>query len=1049
LIIQVCCPAHEPGASHLKRKDLSYCLQFLAMMAVGLLIPLHSFAQAVDPVITQEYFIQQPDDEDLLITISAFEAEFESKISGPGGETLLQSAIRGSRIVPIFQYLYAPRSRRQIDIEVTSSLHTERTEFGIELTRLKPWDSRSSSVSQAYKMLSFGTEVSADDSQVNWTVKINSLVKAGQLFEQYGMLEMGLWANYLTAHLIHFHLHDHAMVYNMTRKLLGDLRGTRLEKIALATLQLQSLALIGLKRSGSLEMSPGKEDPVQVALSQAAGLAESMGYYFEQARALYASGVEYAEQSLYPEALEQFQLAVKAADSVGSAELATEIRESIVQIHTVQGDSPATSEVLQEIESQLVEDGAGDELALNLLAQARLLMANYHYGEAFEVLTGALSHENNSAIRRQINFELAKIFHETGRLDDALQYLKLADINPDNKQRRRQNPVVDIGQGLGILADTYRMRADYQMMQAARRAQGRYQVPADQFLYDQGLDAVASAGKGNQQAAAFFRKSFDAATKTGHDDLKHLSRMQYCANTRSAGGICSNSSLKSAYEWLKTTGRPRLAAEAMFLRAQTLENSGSYGEALVVMDQLLDEIHLLRHSLAGSLGAWYWERREQVFETSIRMLLADSKRRNSNDGAASLLALSKIRFIESYTGVELALHGEHAKNDPLRVLLAEREDTASGTAAGGLAERINSGLESLRIGFRNQFEFLSGSGLQRYLRTLKSDEMVLTYHLSPAIAQAWVAHKGRVVRRDIARPAALFRTLKASREGLDTKGLNTFNREMEGLGDRLLTPIADLLKEKIYWIPAGPLLGFPVDALRFNGRYLVEGHDVLSLLSFPVNTDPHKSLKVNSLQNVFLAGNPQDYSGDYATRLETSREIRAVTDIFVGPGLQIIQGVALLPDEFESMEFLQSNVAHLSMPGLINLKYPYESGLELSESEYEPGRLVLRPAAIRSQELSAELVFLSSTRTTENPLSNFSSHPGLVSGLIDAGAGSVIANLWAGNEGSGEGFITDFYRTLQSSGDIAVSFRESRLRNMNDNRADGLYDWAGYQLYIR
>ena len=107
--------------------------------------------------------------------------------------------------------------------------------------------------------------------------------------------------------------------------------------------------------------------------------------------------------------LTQFQQAVQIADSVGSGELATAIRESTVEIHTVQGDAPATSEVLQEIESQLVEDGDNEELALNLLAQARLLIKNYHFGEAIEVLSGAMSYQNNSAVRRQINFELAKI----------------------------------------------------------------------------------------------------------------------------------------------------------------------------------------------------------------------------------------------------------------------------------------------------------------------------------------------------------------------------------------------------------------------------------------------------------------------------------------------------------------------------------------------------------------------------------------------------------------------------------------------------------------
>ena len=1031
------------------RRHLLNHLLALAIFMTGLMVPSVSRAQVVDPVITQEYFIQQAVDEDLLITINAFEAEFESTVTGANGKVLLLSGIKGSRIVPVFQYINAPESDRQLDIEVTSSLHTGRTEFGIELTRLKPWDSRSSSLSQAYKLLSFGSEVENIDSQANWTVKIESLFKAGQSFQQFGMQEMRLWANYLTAHLIQFHLHDHSMVYSMTRELLADLRGTRLKKIELATLQLQSLALIGLKRSGSLRQSADKTDSVQIALSQTAELAESMGYYFEQARALYASGVEYADESLYSSALEKFQLAVKAADSVESAELATAIRESIVQIHNIQGDAPATSEVLQEIESQLVEDGGGDELALNLLAQARLLMTNYHYSEAQEVLSGALNYENNSAIRKQINFELAKIFYETGRLDEALNYLQLAEIKPDNGQKRRANPVIDVGEGLRILANTHRMRGEYVPMKQARSAQGQYQTEPDQYLYDQGLDAIARTGRNNQKAPAFFKRSFETATTAGHVDLKHLSRLQYCVLAGPADGICSKAGLNASYKWLMTAGIPKFTAEAMFLRANRLTLDGQRSEALAVMERLIDDVHLLRHSLAGVLGAWYWERHEEVFETWLGMLVTDSKQRNRTDGSASLLALSKIRYIEGYTGLELDLSGISAGNDRLRAQLAQRADPATGTSAVALNDSINGGLDKLRTSFHKDFEFLSNAGLQKYLRSLANDEMLLTYHISPAIAQVWVGQKGRVQRRDIANPADLYKALQASRENLENAGLNAFNRKMDELGSRLISPVADLLKDTIYWIPAGPFLGFPVDALRVNGRYLIERHSVVNLLSFPANTNPGSSLQTGSLQKVFLAGNPQDYSGDYATRLETSAEIRAVTDIFVGPGLQIIQGVALLPDEFQSTDFLQANLVHLSMPGLIDLKYPNESGLELSESEYGPGRVVLRPETIRAQKLSAGMVFLSSTRITGGPLSGFSSWPGFISDFIAAGAGSVVVNFWSGDDESDEGFITDFYRTLQASGDTAQSLRESRLRYMKNNRTNGLYDWAGYQLYIR
>ena len=75
----------------------------------GLAIHGVSSAQAETPVISKEYFIQQNIDEDLLITINAFEAEFESSVIGVNGEVLLSSAVPGSRIVPVFQYINAPR----------------------------------------------------------------------------------------------------------------------------------------------------------------------------------------------------------------------------------------------------------------------------------------------------------------------------------------------------------------------------------------------------------------------------------------------------------------------------------------------------------------------------------------------------------------------------------------------------------------------------------------------------------------------------------------------------------------------------------------------------------------------------------------------------------------------------------------------------------------------------------------------------------------------------------------------------------------------------
>jgi CHAT domain-containing protein/tetratricopeptide (TPR) repeat protein len=1030
-----------------KKYPLLYLL-LTAIFVAAAVWPKVSVALADQQSTNTEYFVQQAPDEDILITINAFEAEFESVISGEAGKVLVISGIPGSRLVPVFQYVLSAGKGRQLDIKVNSSLNTGRSQFGLELTRLTIWDERSKAVARAYQLLSFGMETSRSTSAADWSVKIDSLLNAGRVFQQFGMKEMRLWSNYIAAHLIHFHLHDHGIVYNMTREILTDLKGSRLQKVELATLKLQSAALIGLKRSGTLNVRANTPDPVQAALSRVAVLANSMGFYFEQAWAFNTSGVEYAVDLDYARALQQFQLAVQIADSVGDSELAKDIRESTVQIHAAQGNTPASGEVLREIETQLVEEGGGDELALNLLAQGRLLIRNYLYDQAADVLSQALAYENSSGIRRQINFELARVFYETGRLDESMVSLRLAKINMDGSQQKRINTVIDVGEGLRIMSDIHRAKGEFAQMRKARNAQGRYKPIAANYLYQQGLDELAQTDRTRQKAQSLFRRSHEAATNSGLVDLKHLSHLQVCALGNTGNGLCSNAGLRTAYTSLLDSGIPRLSAQAMVLWAQIQVLNGQHSAAIDVMSRLVDEIHFLRLELPGVLGAWYREHRETMFEYYLGLMVSDSAHSVRDEASASLLALSKIRQIEKDVGSDSILNTDSGKTELLRIQLAQRAKPEPRQNLTVLTNEVNRGLSTLRLPFKKKYAYLSKTGLQKYLRSLTANERLLTWHISRSSAQVWIGQKSRVQRFNIANPASVYKALQEARQNLANTGISSFNARMDALGKRLLEPVARLLSDNIYWVPAGPLLGFPLDALRLNGRYLAESHSVVNLLSFPANINPGASLQTGPLKNVFLAGNPQDYTGDYAVRLETSPEIRSVTDIFVGPGLRIVQGAALLPDEFQSVDFLKANLVHLTMPGIVDLRHPGQSRLELSESEYAPGRTSYGPKDIRSTKLNARLVFLSKARLENQPLSAFASHPGLISDFAVSGARSVIADLWASDGARADAFVRNFYRELNASGNAATAMSAAKRQYLFSHSKDGLFDWAGYQLFI-
>jgi len=605
---------------------------------------------------------------------------------------------------------------------------------------------------------------------------------------------------------------------------------------------------------------------------------------------------------------------------------------------------------------------------------------------------------------------------------------------------------------LRIMAAIYRDKGEFSKMRQARTAQGQYKPEQAAFLYQWALDEIASRSGKGESAQSLFRQSFKAAVSTGNHDLKNLSRLQICVLKGTRDDLCTQAAINNAYDALRASAVPRRSTEAMYLWAQILVKSGRNSQAVEVMDQLADEILFLHETLPGVLGGWYREWHEKLFEYYLELSVRSAGGPGKASGLESLLALSKIRYIERRSGVNSVAGKPSASIELLRVQLAQRENSAPGDVFPDLNRQINRELDALRSSFAGTYDFLTISGLQKHLRSLSDHEAVLTYHINPSKARVWVARKGQVQQRDIANPGTLYRALQQARSGLENVGVSTFDKHMDTLGKHLITPVIDLLPKTIYWIPAGPLLGFPLDAARVNGRYLLEDHSLVNLVSFPSSPDPHATLQIGAQEaakrRMFLAGHPQDYSERYASSLDTSGEIRLLADIFVGPGLRIVQGTALLPDEFQDERFAQAELIHLTSPGIIDLNYPEQSRLQLSGDEYNPGRTYFLPPDLGETELNAELVFLSATRTMGEPHSGFSNKTGLVSGFLNQGAAVVIASLWENHGNATDAFVTDFYNRLLRSGNITDSLTEARRQYLARHRESGLYDWAAYQVFI-
>ena len=262
-----------------------------------------------------------------------------------------------------------------------------------------------------------------------------------------------------------------------------------------------------------------------------------------------------------------------------------------------------------------------------------------------------------------------------------------------------------------------------------------------------------------------------------------------------------------------------------------------------------------------------------------------------------------------------------------------------------------------------------------------------------------------------------------------------------------LGPLLAGLPPTVYTVGAGNLGGV-LEAVAVKGRLLAETHQFPALGGFPDANVIARQASFPWPEQFFVAGNPLDWSSDYPEGLQTTAEIRTVSERFVGAGLHIVQGNALLPDEFGDQRLTQSRIVHLAMPAVIDLAQPERSWLELSEPGRGQGRARLTPADLRQWRLEDAVVFLSQSTLRGARADRFAARVGLVHDLLDAGAVAVIAGRWpAGPEFAGR-FAAAFYAELERSGDVAAAFAATQRRFLRDAEP-GAMDWAAYRLYLR
>jgi len=756
----------------------------------------------------------------------------------------------------------------------------------------------------------------------------------------------------------------------------------------------------------------------------------------ETARALFIDGLAFEQQDRMDEAVQKFRAALDVALTTSNLELTNEIRGTAAIAYESQGSTTGAIELLNDI-SNNQEGDAGREVIENLFEKGRMLNSTYRYEEAMTELGQALSlQQGNSAFASwgATGLALARSYFSLGEMDRA------RDLILDSVARTRLDTNrAALIEAYGALARIFRSRNEFEQMALYREKQGTL-LDSDEsrlsFLFESGLDSWKSEGPGSSRAGELMAQSRRLANTVGDSLASHRANLYQCLFRLERGGqsACTATAVGTAFSALSASGIPFIALDASLIKAMILFREGKPGQARILLQDLVDDLLFFRQKLPGVLGAWYWLTKAEIFEQYLASASAGT------NGKQTLLALDRIRLVE----------GPNKSAEPeqqLRALLARRE---SETGAGSVesANRADAEWRKQRRDFAPFITPLSDKSLANMLSGLSRDQSILSYYFGRSNVYALLGGRNGVSMVKLGSSGAVSGQIERMRKSEESGGIELVPY-LDALGKSLLRPISKSLTRNVYLMATGPLTGFPFDALRLDGTFLAEDHKVSNLVSLAATTRMGSGLASDFSDSVFLAGNPQTGQEMFSYDVSLSAEIYAVTDAFVGPGLTIVQGLALQKDEFQDPRFAGAGLVHLAIPGTLNLARPDDSLLIMSRTSEQSRIDNLHPEDISELKLKASLVVLSRTMVSGDAPSGLDSRLGFVSEFLLNGVRNLVVSLQSGSDSERAVFMAGFYSEVESTRDVAEALSRSRIRLMKTTDPENFMSWAGFQLFIR
>lgn len=251
----------------------------------------------------------------------------------------------------------------------------------------------------------------------------------------------------------------------------------------------------------------------------------------------------------------------------------------------------------------------------------------------------------------------------------------------------------------------------------------------------------------------------------------------------------------------------------------------------------------------------------------------------------------------------------------------------------------------------------------------------------------------------------------------------------DDLGQQLIAPLWNKVSsaKTVIIVPHGVLHGLPFQAIRMNGKYLIETHAISSAPSAAV-LKFCRERPVLEEGRPLLVGIPDERLPHVTKEIQTLSELLKNADVLLGEDAT-----------FECVRQTASvcGILHLATHGLFRPEAPLLSSIQLADRW-------LAVQDIYDLDLKANLVTLSACETGLGHDAGGDDLVGLVRGFLYAGAASLLVSLWRVDDESMTELVREFYTHWLAGNSKAEALRQAQIRLLE--KYEHPYYWAPLML---